>query len=342
MKKSFLLVLFLSLFTIICFSQSNFQKGYVQITENDTIFGLINYKNDISNHNICFFKKSETDTIQKFIPEKIFGYKFIDNKYYVSKEIKTKDGLNNIFVEYLLKGTVNLFYYKDNYSDHYLLQKIDIPIMEILYDNNIIYIDDKPSLRKYLINIGLIRYYLQDCPVLFDEIDKIKSPSHYDLIRLIKKYHEIKCPNEVCVIYKKKMPKFRIDLQPVFGITKLNNEYAMDGYSNTDYDIQFGLLTYIWLPLTNERVYFRSGILYSKIKELDAVKYNLNFEPDSFIYRKSNYFKIPIQFQYVFLKYRISPTFGGGLNILSSNKNPFFIFPALNVGLNSPTIKKFS
>jgi len=57
-------------------------------------------------------------------------------------------------------------------------------------------------------------------------------------------------------IYKKKLPEFRIDIQPVFGYTKIHQEFSVNGHSSTDYANQFGLLTYLWLPLTNERIFF--------------------------------------------------------------------------------------
>lgn len=47
-----------------------------------------------------------------------------------------------------------------------------------------------------------------------------------------------------------------------------------------------------------------------------------------------NYYKIPFQFQYVFLKNRLNPTFGARLNAIIGNKTPFLLFPALNAGLN--------
>jgi hypothetical protein len=74
------------------------------VSEHDTVFGLINYKEDKSNSLVCYFKKTEKDTIQKFLPEKNYGYRFIDSKYYISKEIETKDGLKTIFVEFLGSG----------------------------------------------------------------------------------------------------------------------------------------------------------------------------------------------------------------------------------------------
>jgi len=300
---------------------------------------LINYKNDIQNSVNCYFKKSETDTTLMFLPEKIFGYRFSGSKYYVSKEIETYDGIKTIFVEFLVKGTINLYFYRDTFADHYLLQKAGLPIKEISLPDETIYIDNKPYKRDYLINRGLVRFYLNDCPELFDDIDKIKNPSSYQLINLLQKYYDIKCPQDVCIVYEKSLPKFRIDIQPVVGITKINNFSPEKEDVQFESSKQYGLITYLWLPFANERFFFRSGFLFSK-KKVTNIKYT-NAGDSSCYYSYNKYFKIPLQFQYVFLKKRISPTFGAGMNILICDEIPFSILSAVNIGLNVKVNQRF-
>jgi hypothetical protein len=330
MKKILACLILLIFFKTNGYTQSDYEQGYVQITEKDTIFGLINYKDDISNNLSCFYKKNEGEPKQKFSPDEIYGYRFNNSKYYISKEIQTKDGVYNRFVEYLLKGTVNLYYYRDTYGDHYLIQKAGLPIKEISIADEMIYLDNVSYKRKSLIKSGIIRYYLGDCPELFEDIDKIKTPSHLGLIRLIKKYHDIKCPNDICIIYKKTLPKFRMYIQPISGFTSVPLDFMGGRLAKTDYMMQYGLLTYIWMPLSSERIFFRSGILYTRTKVPDKIQTGIT---DTSYYSNNNYFRIPLQFQYVFLKHRISPTFGGGLNITFANKQ-FFLIPALNLGVN--------
>lgn len=334
MKPNYLIIAFLFLFDLNVFSQSDYQKGYVQITETDTLYGLINYKSDESNNKVCYFKKEEGAEIQKFLPGKIFGYRFLEGKYYVSKEVTNKNETATIFVECLFKGKVSLFYYND-YHDHYLLQKEGLPMNEISYDDDIYNIDGKLYSRDHnnLINRGMIKYYLQDCPEIFNAIDELKSPSHSELIGLIKKYHDLKCPNDVCIIYKKKLPGIKIYIQPVCGLIQYNKNYV--NYSNPDNYGQFGILTYFWMPLVNERLFFKTGILYSKIKEVDDTEH-----PDRF--DRSTYFKVPLQFQYIFMKHCISPTFGGGINLITSHRSPFALYTALNAGLNIKLNERFN
>jgi hypothetical protein len=154
----------------------------------------------------------------------------------------------------------------------------------------------------------------------------IKSPSHNELINLIKKYHDIKCPNDVCIIYKKKLPKFRIDIQGIAGIHKS---------VNSDFGNQYGIFTYIWMPLTNERFFFKSGFLVSNVN----TDFPLEFDMSGDTIRKDNYsykiYSIPFQLQYITLRHRISPTWGFGFNLLlDDHDKSSFLLSSINLGAN--------
>ncbi len=331
MPKFYLLVLFLAFYGQGAFSQNDFIPGFVQIKENDTLFGLINHKTDKSNTQICHFKYSESDSVQKFYPENIYGYRFLNNKYYVSRSIDTPDSSKTIFVEYLVNGTIDLFFFRDNLGDHYLLQAKDSPLKEISFMDEIVYVEDKPYAREYMVNRGLTRYFMNDCPELFDDIDEIKIPTHISLIGLFKDYHDKTCPNEVCIIYEKKLPPFRVDLQMVVGLIKVNKEITMDNYYNSDYSIMYGVHAFLGMPLTNERLFFKSGVVTSQVNELVERKIGGVYNT----FKNYTYINIPLQFQYIFLKKRINPTFGAGLNLLISHHTPFLFLPTANMGVNA-------
>ena len=97
----------------------------------------------------------------------------------------------------------------------------------------------------------------------------------------------------------------------------------MADYSGINKEI--GLLANIWMPLTNERFFFKTGFLTSIDKSLT----------NSTTQQTQNYYKIPLQFQYMFLRYRNSPTFGLGENIfIFSGDKLFMLWPSLNIGQN--------
>ena len=93
-----ILIFLILLISIESLAQSNFNKGYIITTELDTIYGEIDNSDYYSNSQYCDFKDLK-NTVIRFFPDKIFGYRFIDGKYYVSKEING----NKLFLEYLIK-----------------------------------------------------------------------------------------------------------------------------------------------------------------------------------------------------------------------------------------------
>jgi hypothetical protein len=69
------------------------------------------------------------------------------------------------------------------------------------------------------------------------------------------------------------------------------------------------------MPRTNEKLYFRTGLLYSRLEFSDV---------------KSNYYKIPCQIEYIYPKGFIRPSFSYGLNFYY----PFYRSVSFNFGTN--------
>jgi hypothetical protein len=334
MKKVTVLLCLLSLFKLVGYSQSDFVPGYILINKQDTIFGLIDYRDDKYNSLECRFKKTEKDTVSTFSAAQIYGYRFIDSKYYVSRPIKIKGEQKTLFLEYLVEGVVDLYYYRDLKGDHYLLGKQNIPIKEISIPNDIVTIDGTSYERNIFINRNILKFYLKDCPELNYEIDHLYNPRHKTLIQLIKKYHDIHCPHDVCLIYQKKMPKFRVDIQPIVGYTGINyngafgNLYNIDIYSDK-YSFQYGVLGYFWLPLNNEKMFFKTGLIINRVRGYEII----NSTQTKYLEQSS--IIIPVQIHYQFLKSNITPVISAGLNIYSTPQIPFGPFAALNLGVNA-------
>lgn len=66
-----------------------FRNGYYITLENDTVYGLIDYRGEVRNSQTCVFKMSEVAEPEKFDPSEIQAYRFTDGKFYISKQINT-------------------------------------------------------------------------------------------------------------------------------------------------------------------------------------------------------------------------------------------------------------
>jgi hypothetical protein len=304
-------------------AQNDFRPGYVIKNNGDTLYGAIDYQDDFLMGSICRFKSNEHDIITLY-PNDIFAYRFIDSRFYVSREINGK----KVFLEYLINGIVNVYYLRDkNYlldeqCDHYYLEKENVPLTEIPYEEGIKYIDDTPFFYKSSKYIGFLYYYMQDAPDFHARISRLKKLEHRDLIKLAEDYHNAVCKGEKCIIYEKKSPFIKLSIEPFWGLTRYN------GYNK--FINELGSYIYICAARTNEMVYVKTGIIYHKISE----------EGDHL-----KIYKIPLQIQYLYSSYRFMPKASFGFNFLTIKLDEYKNIGhtlSLNVGFNYKINKSIS
>lgn len=272
-------------------AQTDFRPGYVIKNSGDTLYGMIDYRGDQLMSGFCTFKTSE-NVVNEFTPKDILAYRFTDSKYYVTREI---DG-RKIFLEYLIKGKVNMYYMRDANGDHYYLDRDNIKISELPYEEGIKWVGKEQVFYKTNKHIGLLYYYMQDAPEFKSQIDRIIKPEHKNLVKLAEDYHNAVCKGESCIVYEKAQPLLKINLEMVGGMV---NYETIDDLNDKFY-FQGGVLAHFWIPRLNEKFFIKTGFLYSQIEDLDGKKYN--------------YFIIPAHIGYLAPKaYRIRPTLSIGM-----------------------------
>ena len=109
-------------------AQNDFRPGYIIINTGDTLYGEIDYRGDLLMSSICKFKSIDT-AINKYSPNDIIAFRFIDSKLYISKKVKSR----RIFLEYLIKGNISIYYMRDKNGDHYFMDKEGENLTEIPY-----------------------------------------------------------------------------------------------------------------------------------------------------------------------------------------------------------------
>lgn len=307
MKFNILLLLGLIFSAGILNAQTDFRPGYVITVSNDTIHGQIDYRGDLLMGEICRFRNNDKEDVQSYYPVDIVAFRFNDSKYFVSKEING----TMVFLEFLIKGQINIYYLRDYNGDHYFLEKADYPIIELPYEEGIKYVGNKKVYFETNKHIGLLNYYMQDAPEFQSRIANIGEPEHESLIKLAKDYHNKVCKDGACVIYEKKLPMLKFNFEIIGGIAKYQNTY----FNNDINYFQAGILTHFWMPRTSEKLYLRTGILHSTV-EVNNVNKTI--------------YKIPFQFEYIYPKGIVRPIVAFGINIYS----PFYQSVALTGGVN--------
>jgi len=174
-------------------SQINYKPGYIITNSLDTIRGLVNYRTEGDNAIACKFKVNENEKEQLFFPGQIAGFHFTNEQtYYVTKTFILNNTESTIFLEYLMKGAMNLYYYEDNRElcRYYLFENEKgemIPITSNYGDKNrtddgIVIAEDR--------NKEVLKYVFRDCEPLLKKIEKLQF-KHENMIELVKEYNNL-------------------------------------------------------------------------------------------------------------------------------------------------------
>ena len=318
MKTKHLILFILLISTTVINGQVDFRKGYVIQTNGDTLYGKIDYRSDLIMSNRCIFK-DENNAIIEYTPNEIAAFRFTNSKYYISRKV---NGIP-VFLEYLINGKINIYYMRDEIGDHYYLAKEDAELTEIHYSEGERFFNNKLVAYQTTKHIGILNYYMQDASNFQSRIESVKKPDHYNLVQLAEDYHNRVCDeNEKCIIYEKEVPLIKISVAPFIGMInyKGSNQFVQET----------GGYLYFWAPRANEKLYFKTGLVYSTLAEDEA---------------GLNVFKIPLQFQYIYRAHKIQPEVSIGTNILIvqlGDYNDIIRTLSLNAGLNYMVTKKLS
>lgn len=278
----FLVLYFLStsLFTN---AQYIYEKGCIINNEGDTLCGYIETGNVKMNSLVCKFKTDTEAREVLYSPDEIQGYYILQKKVYISKLVPVSEGkLKRLFLEYLVDGVIDLYFYTDRSgNDQFFIEK-DGQIEKLSNETFTFRKDGKfysGNTHRY---IGILKYYTYDYPQLSGDIDNMKF-NHESFIKITKKYHEYACDSVGCIIYYKKEKKlndsrwtYKLGLYGGYsrGTFMLVNRLE----SINTYTIVFGPLTGNYAPVIVE------SNLFSTINKYDTLHLkNSSFTPGFYL-----------------------------------------------------------
>jgi hypothetical protein len=185
------------------FSQAVFKDGFIIKNNNDTVFGLIEYKGNKANSKSLIFKKDTESESQEYTPADIKAYRFDQSKYYVSKIVKLADKEELLFLEYLINGRVDVYYYFDGQNERYFVDGGDNQLHELKEGSTIIHAQNKRLIQENKQYIGILKYTFRESPAISKQAETV-SLDRKSLIDISHAYHNEVCANEECIIYEKK------------------------------------------------------------------------------------------------------------------------------------------
>ncbi len=294
MKPRSILIIAFLFCTSWLYAQTDFKPGYVITNSNDTLYGEIDYRGDRLMGQVCKFRSNGHDIVG-YTPDDIVAYRFTDHKYFVSREVSGK----KIFLEFLVKGQVNIYYMRDALGDHYFIDKEGQPLTEMTHEEGVQEKNGRTYFYSTKNHLGVLNYYMQDAPSVKTQIGNMKKPQHDNLIMLAKNYHHAVCADgDPCIVFEKKQPLTKVAIDVAGGMVY---------YRDSESSFTGGVLLNFWMPRVNEKVYFRTGLLYSKYKYED--------EDENPEHLKIAVYKIPLMLEYIYPKSIIRPKAAYGLSI---------------------------
>ena len=264
----------------VAFGQYDFRKGYVVTHQNDTLKGYIDYGNSRHTTYVCYFKEDSLSKLQEYTPGEL-SFINVDNKrHYVSKEVKINNIKQKLFLEYLLDGSLDLYYLVDkNDSERYFIEREGV-IYELFNSEKYVYKDGKPYLQNRNEYIGLLKYLVQDSPKTLSKVERTKF-EHKSLISLTKSYHQDVCDTVNCIVYSNHSKKLNDAKWQIKIGSSLN--YSISEMTTTNHLLYTGPRVIFGSENLDPRIVSSNVLQSTELSILTSQSQEANFQ-HSFIY----------------------------------------------------------
>lgn len=185
------LVAFLLLMSIVASAQKNFVEGYVVNHSGDTLRGLIDDKNWLSNPGQVLFRKSQEATPVAYTPADIQAFSLNSREHYRSKAVMYDVSphrladlgsspnpawqSDTLFLRVDTEGAVSLYYLRENTDkEHFFLEKNGGVAEDLL---NVRYTISREGSKQMITTQqykSQLKNYLGDCNALNGKLYKVK------------------------------------------------------------------------------------------------------------------------------------------------------------------------
>jgi hypothetical protein len=183
-------------------AQADFRTGYVIMVSGDTVYGDIDNRSELLMGQSCYFREAGKPGMVDLFPGDLLGYRISGGKYYVSRDI----GGKKAFLEFLILARISMYYLRDTRGEHYYLEKDGSGLIELPYENKVIFKNKIPQAYQSKQHIGILSIYMKDAPGMEPKIAGIRKPSRKNLIRLAEDYHYMVNNNRSYTVFAGKYP----------------------------------------------------------------------------------------------------------------------------------------
>lgn len=332
------------------------RAGYIVKNSGDTVFGILQYQRGKNASQECKFQKDEFTKPETYKPGEIFGYRFQEGKYFISKEMPVNGQDYLLFAEFLIQGIANMYYVNYQNTDHYYIETEKDGLIELTEPERIVMTDSGTFVLPPRYK-GLLGFILSDYDRVNEDV-KYMDLDHKSLIKLGRDYHYAVCDSIQCIIFEKKVAKLHLNfgIQAGYTTSRYNFGNMLDSDFGSGYTLGASLILNNFV-VSNERLSLQLGVLFHKHygnifktgKSSEFGEY-VNYEDEKYFINRTKIdtsfgfytyvtslnaklnvlaLKIPVTFNYTSLSTKLRPYFGLGLEmmfVLSQNQEFDYTF----------------
>ncbi|MEH0158725.1 hypothetical protein V6R21_32115 [Limibacter armeniacum] len=315
----------LFLFLVLCaffiqptIAQKNFKDGHILVNETDTLYGQIEDANYYKNSILCNFKERGTDTVVSYKPEEIYGYRFEKGKFYISKVIQEEGARKAYFFEYLIDGELD-FYLLQNEGrvNQYYVANDTTELQKLVYEKQTVTVNGKQYEKVSKPYTYLLKSLTVDVPEMQESINQMNKPDYRKVIKFGTTYHGIACPEQECLVYRKKNKLLYI-LEVGADTRWFSKKLDVEGENPSPF---VGAIIHINNPEFSEKSYF--GIGY--YQEVSTSNQGEGVQKSRF--------KIPVTYGYIPPQKGVHFIFSGGINYNEIGEEMPFISMSVAPGI---------
>ena len=137
------------------------------------------------------------------MPGDIYAYRFTDDgKFYIVRTVTIDNISQQVFLEYLVKGIISLYYYRAPASLHYFFEDENGRLIEVKNKETAVKIDRVPGIKKDRRYIGIMSLLFKQSERIKKQLPKIRLDKE-TLSRITKEYHSEVCyTGEECIEFE--------------------------------------------------------------------------------------------------------------------------------------------
>jgi|WetSurMetagenome_2_1015567.scaffolds.fasta_scaffold100193_2 hypothetical protein len=325
MKNALLLFIFIFSFQIVL-SQNKFRQGYIVKLNNDTITGLINYRDNPVASKLCQFRLSEDQPLIEYSPDEIQGYGFVGDRYFLAKADSTeKSGSGKMFFEVLTEGRISLY----KYNDRFFAEKGDTLMCELTRKQTEAVVDGRRVIYDSKRYLGLLTFLMADCDEIKTRIPKTELYER-SLTELVEDYNRLLTGSIKTYKANKKWTKINFGFYAgtIFSSVNFNFDELDYDFLKGPFEISgsavAGLSIDIFSPRISERVSLHSGVSVNNSRYYSYSEYQYSDKTlcRNFVTIRLTQLKIPMGIGITFSGKKYIPHLNFGItNIINLNRS---------------------